>query len=45
VLNKLAKDITEGEECTMTCHLVESESSLGRSLVIDLTTNLDNKFR
>ena len=29
----------------MTCHLVEAESSLGRSTVIDLTSKSDNKFR
>ena len=44
-LADLTKSIVEGEECTMTCHLVEAESSLGRSTVIDLTSTLDNKFR
>lgn len=41
----MARDIVEGEECTMTCHLVEAESSLGRSTVIDLTSTHENKFR
>jgi len=44
-LTDLTKSIVEGEECTMTCHLVEAESSLGRSTVIDLTSTHDNKFR
>jgi hypothetical protein len=43
--SQLAKQIVEGEECTITCHLVEAESSLGRSTVIDLTTSSANKFR
>ena len=29
----------------MTCHMVQVENSLGRSLVIDLKTNSANKFR
>jgi len=41
----LAKDLIEGEECTMTCHLVKAESVLGRSTVIDLLTTHANKFR
>lgn len=44
-LNKFAKDIIEGEECTLVCHLVKAESCLGRSTVIDLTTSSPNKFR
>ncbi len=44
-LNALAKELIEGEECTMTCHLVKAESSLGRSTVIDLTSKHENKFR
>jgi len=44
-LTDLTKSIVEGEDCTMTCHLVEAESSLGRSTVIDLTSTHDNKFR
>jgi hypothetical protein len=44
-LNTMAKDLTEGEECTMTCHLVKAETTLGRSTVIDLHTEKDNKFR
>ena len=33
---KLAKMLTEGELCTMICHLVKVENNLGRSTVIDL---------
>jgi hypothetical protein len=44
-LSKLAKDLIEGEECTMTCHLVKAESVLGRSTVIDLLSTHTNKFR
>lgn len=44
-LSQLAKEMIEGEECTMTCHMIEAESSLGRSTVIDLTTSSPNKFR
>jgi len=44
-LTDLTKSIVEGEDCTMTCHLVEAESSLGRSTVIDLTSTHDDKFR
>lgn len=44
-LAQLSKELTEGEDCLMTCHLVEAESSLGRSTVIDLTTSSPNKFR
>lgn len=44
-LNKLSKALIDGEECVMTCHLIEAESSLGRSTVIDLTTKSANKFR
>ena len=39
------KELIEGEECTMTCHLVKAETSLGRSTVIDLTSKHENKFR
>ena len=44
-VGKFAKEIIEGEECTIVCHLVKAESSLGRSTVIDLTTKSANKFR
>jgi hypothetical protein len=43
--SRLAKDIVEGEEVTMVCHLVKVENPLGRSTVIDLTAKTDNKFR
>jgi len=29
----------------MICHLVKAENDLGRSTVIDLSSNSDNKFR
>lgn len=42
---KLAKELTEGELCTMTCHLIKTENNLGRSTVIDLSATTENKFR
>lgn len=42
---KLAKEMTEGELCTMVCHLVKVENNLGRSTVIDLKATTPNKFR
>lgn len=44
-LNSLVKELIEGEECTMTCHLIKAEGSLGRSTVVDLTSEHENKFR
>lgn len=44
-LSQIVKDLTQGELCTMTCHLVKVENNLGRSTVIDLTARTDNKFR
>ena len=44
-LNSFVKEVIEGEECTMTCHLVKADSSLGRSTVIDLSSKHENKFR
>jgi len=44
-LQALAKGIVTGQECEMTCHMVEVENNLGRSLVIDLGTKSPNKFR
>lgn len=41
----LAKELTEGSDTQMTCHLVESENNLGRSTVIDLSAKTPNKFR
>jgi hypothetical protein len=41
----IAKKFTEGEPCTMICHLVNAENNLGRSTVIDLSAAGDNKFR
>lgn len=44
-MSKFAKDVIEGEECTLVCHLVKAEASLGRSTVIDISTSSPNKFR
>jgi len=41
----LAKDLTEGEVCQITGHLVKVENNLGRSTVIDLTAKGENRFR
>jgi hypothetical protein len=42
----LAKAILKGQDCSLTCHMVEVENNLGRSLVIDLTAKDSNsKFR
>lgn len=43
--NKFAKEMIEGEECTLTCRLIDAEAALGRSTVIDLNTSSSNKFR
>lgn len=42
---QFAQQLLQGEQCAMTCHMVEVENDLGRSLVIDLTTDKENKFR
>lgn len=44
-LSQLAKQIITGQDCTMTCHMVQVENNLGRSLVIDLKAAGENKFR
>ena len=41
----LAKDLTQGEVCQITGHLVKVENNLGRSTVIDLTAKGENRFR
>ena len=41
----LVKDIIGGQTCTMTCHMIEVENNLGRSLVIDLGAKTESKFR
>ena len=41
----LAKDIIEGRQVKKTCHMIEVENNLGRSLVIDLSADSENKFR
>ena len=41
----LAKGITQGENCVMTCRMVQVENSLGRSLVVDLKAGSADKFR
>ena len=45
MLNQLSKQIVTGSECKMTCYMVEVENNLGRSLVIDLNTKGQSKFR
>jgi hypothetical protein len=40
-----AKGLVEGKPCTMICHLLKAENNLGRSLVVDLTAEGDNKIR
>lgn len=35
-LSNFVKSVVEGDECTITGHLVDCENSLGRSTVIDL---------
>ena len=44
-LSKLSKELVTGQNCTMTCHMVQVENNLGRSLVIDLSSKSPNKFR
>lgn len=44
-VSTFSKEITEGEECTLVCYIVSAEGSLGRSTVIDLSSNHANKFR
>ena len=41
----LTKQLLEGEDCTMTCNMVQVENNLGRSLVIDLKATSATKFR
>ena len=40
-----AKSLIQGEERTMTCHMVQVENDLGRSVVIDLKTDHEYKIR
>ena len=44
-MSQLSKELITGQICQMTCHMVEVENNLGRSLVIDLGTKSPNKFR
>ena len=44
-LSALSKDLIAGQNCVMTCHMVEVENNLGRSLVIYLGSKSPNKFR
>jgi len=44
-LSQLSKELIGGQECKMTCHLVQVENNLGRSLVIDLNAKGPSKFR
>ena len=41
----MTKEIIDGKQTTMVCHMVEVENNLGRSLVIDLTASTESKFR
>ena len=43
--SQLVKEITDGALCTMTCHLITVENHFGRSTVIDLGAQTENKFR
>ena len=42
---QLAKNFIDGNTVTMVCHMVEVENNLGRSLVIDLGAEGENKFK
>lgn len=44
-LKKISKKIVEGDSAEITGHLVESEGTLGRSVVIDLNAPTSNNFR
>ena len=44
-IGKVSKDLMAGETVEMTCHLLESDNNLGRSLVIDLDAPVYNHFR
>lgn len=44
-ISKLSKDLIEGEMVEMTCHLIDSDNNLGRSMVIDLNAPVYNNFR
>jgi hypothetical protein len=44
-LSQITKEVLDGETCTMVCHLVNTESNLGRSTVIDFSAATENKFR
>lgn len=42
---KLARQLLQGEDCSLTCHVVQTMNNLGRSLVIDLKAERDNNYR
>jgi len=44
-LSEISKDLAKGELCELTGHLLESENSLGRSLMIDLNHGSVNNIR
>ena len=44
-IKKITKELLEGEECTLICHICKSEAKLGRSLVLDLNAPRNNNFR
>lgn len=45
MIKALSKQLIEGKDTKMICHLVKSEQHMGRSLVIDLEAPLENNFR
>ena len=44
-LAQLAKTLLQGEDCSLTCRMVEVMNNLGRSLVIDLKADKSDNFR
>lgn len=44
-LKAFVKEVSAGKECTIIGHLLNTESKLGRSTVIDLTAPLGNNIR
>ena len=44
-IKELSKILIDGEQCEIRGHLIESETNLGRSLIIDLDAPPKNNFR
>ena len=44
-LSQIAKQAVEGQTCKLVCYIVEVVNTLGRSTVIDLSAQTENKFR